>query len=186
VTPDTRWTEARGRHGLVATPHALASEAGCGALRQGGNALDAAVAAAAAIAVVYPHMNGIGGDNVWLIYDARDGRLRALNAIGRSAAAADRADYRARFGAAIPPRGGAAALTVPGAVSGWWQAHVYSRDTMGSPLAWATLLQDAVAHARDGFPVSPGQRRVTGAARDLFGAQAGADVRRTLWPIYHP
>jgi gamma-glutamyltranspeptidase/glutathione hydrolase len=186
VTPQTRWSEVRARRGLVASPHALASEAGRSAFARGGNALDAAIAAAAAIAVVYPHMNGIGGDNVWLIYDAGRRRLRALNAIGRSAAAVDLADYAARFGAAIPPRGGAAALTVPGAVSGWWAAHTYSRDTMGSPVTWKTLLEDAVVHARDGIPLSPGQRRVTAAARDIFGDTPDAEVRRTLWPLYHP
>jgi len=186
VTPQTRWTEVYARRGLVASPHALASEAGRSAFARGGNALDAVIAAAATIAVVYPHMNGIGGDNVWLIYDAGRRRLRALNAIGRSAAAVDLADYGGRFGAAIPPRGGAAALTVPGAVSGWWEAHTYSREAMGSPVAWKALLEDAVAHAREGFPVSPGQRRVTAAARDIFGDAPDADVRRTLWPLYHP
>jgi gamma-glutamyltranspeptidase/glutathione hydrolase len=186
VTATTRWPEARATRGLVATPHALASEAGRAVLRRGGNALDAAIAAAATIAVVYPHMNGIGGDTVWLIHDAARGRLRALDAIGRAAAAVDLDDYRARFGAAIPPRGGAAALTVPGAVSGWWEAHVYSRDVMGSPVPWKALLDDALAHARDGFPASPGQCRVTAAALDLFAAGADADVRRTLWPVYRP
>ena len=186
MTPDTRWAEVHARRGLVATAHALASEAGRTAFRRGGNALDAAIAAAATIAVVYPHMNGIGGDNVWLIYDAGRRRLRALNAIGRSAAAVDLTDYRARFGAAIPPRGGAAALTVPGAVSGWWEAHVYSRDVMGSPLSWRALLDDAIAHARDGFGLSAGQRRVTAATGDLFGGDADAGVRATLWPLYHP
>ena len=186
MTPHTRWDEAHARRGLVATPHALASEAGRNAFRRGGNALDAAIAAAATIAVVYPHMNGIGGDNVWLIYDAGRRRLRALNAIGRSAAAVELADYRARFGPAIPPRGGAAALTVPGAVSGWWEAHVYSRDVMGSPVSWRALLDDAIAHARDGFGLSAGQRRVTAATGELFGGDADAGVRATLWPLYHP
>jgi gamma-glutamyltranspeptidase/glutathione hydrolase len=182
----TTGADARAARGLVATPHALASQAGLGALRRGGNALDAAIAAATTIAVVYPHMNGIGGDNVWLLYDAGRARLRALNAIGRSAAAVDLADYRARFGAAIPPRGSAAALTVPGAVSGWWAAHVYSRDVMGSPVGWKALLEDAVAHAREGFPVSAGQRRVTAAAADLFTGAADGAVRESLWPLFHP
>ena len=183
---DTRWAEVHARRGLVATPHALATAAGRRAFERGGNALDATIAAAATIAVVYPHMNGIGGDNVWLIYDAGRRQLRALNAIGRAAAAVDLGDYRARFGAAIPVRGGAAALTVPGVVSGWGAAHAYSRDAMGSPVAWPALLDDAVVHARDGFAVSPGQRRVTAAAHDVFGAGSDAQVQRTLWPIYHP
>ena len=83
MTATTRWPEARASRGLVATPHALASEAGLAVLEQGGNAVDAAIAAGAAIAVVYPHMNGIGGDSFWLIYDARNRTLRALNAAGR-------------------------------------------------------------------------------------------------------
>src|SRR5437764_7985373 len=119
----TRWNETRAPRGMVATPHVLASESGLAALRAGGNALDAAIAAAATIAVVYPHMNSIGGDNFWLIYDARAGRLRALNACGRSAAAVDADAYHARYGTAMPVRGGAAAIMVPGVVSGWWEAH---------------------------------------------------------------
>jgi gamma-glutamyltranspeptidase/glutathione hydrolase len=169
----------------VATPHVLASAAGVSALRRGGNAVDAAVAAAATIAVVYPHMNSIGGDNVWLIWDAPRARLRALLGIGRAAAAATLERYR-RVGDVIAARGGAAALTVPGAVSGWWEAHAYSRGVMGSALPWTALLEDAIEHAREGFPPSAGQRRVTAAAADLFAASAQAQVRRTLWPVYHP
>jgi gamma-glutamyltranspeptidase/glutathione hydrolase len=185
VTPETRWPETRAARGLVASPHALASAAGVAALRRGGNALDAAVAAATTIAVVYPHMNSIGGDNVWLLYDAGRARLRALLGIGRAAAAATPARYR-RAGPVMPVRGGAAALTVPGAVSGWWEAHAYSRDVMGSPLPWSALFEDALVHARDGFPPSAGQRRVSAGAHDLFGGDADAAVRRTLWPVYHP
>src|SRR5688572_10858179 len=70
VTAATRWPEAHATRGLVATPHVLASDAGLGVLRAGGNAVDAAIAAATTIAVVYPHMNSIGGDNLWLLYDA--------------------------------------------------------------------------------------------------------------------
>src|SRR5687767_15691101 len=119
----SRWPEVFARRGVVATPHALASHAGIDVLRAGGNALDAAIAAAATIAVVYPHMNGIGGDNFWLFWDARAGRLRALCGAGRSAAAATIDWYAARgIWTAIPARGGPAALTAPGAVDGWWQA----------------------------------------------------------------
>ncbi len=186
MTPDTRWPERQAAHGLVAAPHALAAEAGVAALRRGGNALDAAVAAAATIAVTYPHMNSLGGDNVWLLYDAGRRRLRALLGIGAAAADATLETYRVRFGDAIPTRGGAAALTAPAAVAGWWEAHVYSRDVMGSPLQWPALLEDAVRHAREGFVPSAGQRRVTAAAHDLFGDHADDEVRRTLWPHYHP
>ena len=112
---------------MVATPHLLASQSGVAALRAGGNALDAAIAAAATIAVVYPHMNGLGGDNLWLIHDARSGTLKALCGVGRSARAASIEWYAARgVSTEIPTRGGTAALTVPGVVDGWWQAHQYS------------------------------------------------------------
>src|SRR5439155_26497169 len=106
VTAPTRWPEARATRGMVAAPHALAAEAGRAIFTAGGNALDAAIAAAATIAVVYPHMNSVGGDNFWLIYDARAGRLRALNACGRSAAAVNADDYRTRYGDSMPIRGG--------------------------------------------------------------------------------
>src|SRR5881397_3793331 len=149
TAPISRWPEARATRGLVVTPHAFASEAGLAVLTRGGNAVDAAVAAATTVAVVYPHMNGVGGDSFWLIYDARHHALRALNAAGRAAAAADLDTYRARFGSAIPVRGGAAALTVPGAVSGWWAAHVLSRDVLDSPIGWSALFEDAISCARD-------------------------------------
>src|SRR5215472_5195315 len=111
----TRWLESHAPRGMVASPHALASASGVAALRAGGNALDAAIAAAATIAVVYPHMNGVGGDNVWLIHDAGSARLLALSGIGRAARAASIAWYGARgIREAIPARGGPAALTVPG------------------------------------------------------------------------
>ena len=171
---------------MVCAPHRLAAEAGVAALRGGGNALDAAVAAASTIAVVYPHMNGIGGDSFWLIYDATHDRLAGLNAAGRSAAGVDVERYRAAFGTTIAPRGGPAALTVPGTVAGWWSAHAYSRDMLGSPLGWPALLEHAIAHARDGFDVSEGQRRVTSQAAALFADGVPDEVRRTFWPVFHP
>ena len=185
MTSATRWPEVHCRRAVVASPHVLASRAGAAILERGGNAVDAALAAAITIAVVYPHMNGIGGDAFWLVFDGPRGELRGLNAAGRAAATASREAY-ARRGAAMPVRGGAAALTVPGVVSGWWEAHRYSRERLGSPIAWKALFDDALAHARDGFPVSPGQRRVTAATPALFTATAPAEVQRTLWPLFHP
>ena len=186
VISGTRWPEARATRGMVAAPHALATEAGRAVFAAGGNAVDAAIAAAATIAVVYPHMNSIGGDNFWLIYDARARRLRALNACGRSAAQVDADAYRTRYGEAMPVRGGAAAIMVPGVVSGWWDAHRMSREALGSPIPWKRLLEDAMRHAGDGFAVSPGQRRVTADASALFGATAPIEIRRSFWPVYHP
>src|SRR5262245_52277706 len=99
----TRWPEARSARGMVAAPHRLAAESGVAALRAGGNAVDAAIAAAATVAVVYPHTNGLGGDNVWLVFDARASQLHALSGIGRAARQASIPWYAARgVGAAIP------------------------------------------------------------------------------------
>ena len=172
---------------MIASPHVLASASGVAALRAGGNALDAAIAAAATIAVVYPHMNGIGGDSFWLIFDAGRGTLRGLSGSGRSAGAASIDWYAARgVGSAIPTRGGPAALTVPGVVDAWWTAHEYSRATMASPLHWRELLADAIEYARDGFAAADGQRTPPPREPDLFGADALPEIRRDLWPRYHP
>jgi len=182
-----RWLEARARRGMVCSPHLLASESGIAALRAGGNALDAAIAAAATIAVVYPHMNGVGGDNFWLIYDATSLRLTALCGAGRAARAASIDWYAARgIREAIPARGGPAALTVPGVVDGWWQAHQYSSRSMGSTLRWKDLLADASAFARGGFSASDGQRVPPPREPDLFGPTALPEIKRDLWPLYHP
>ena len=106
--------QARG--GMVTAPHHLAAQAGAAVLRDGGNAVEAMVAAAAAIAVVYPHMNGIGGDGFWLIHEPGCAAPVAVRACGASALAATPAYYAAQGDAAIPTRGPRAALTVAGAV----------------------------------------------------------------------
>ena len=141
--------------GMVTSPNYLATQAGVEVLRAGGNAVDAAIAAAATLAVVYPQMCTLGGDNFWLIYNAGTGELRALNASGRSGEKADIAFYASKGLSKIPARGFLAANTVPGVVSGWDAAYRYARESMGHALPWARVLQSAVAYARDGFPVSP-------------------------------
>src|SRR5258706_13782398 len=95
----------RSRRGMVTAPHHLAAQAGLAVLRDGGNAIEAAVAAAAAIAVVYPHMNAIGGDGFWLIAEPGHDPI-AIEACGPAAAAATPALEHGR--AEIPPRGGLA------------------------------------------------------------------------------
>ena len=166
--PETRWPAAIGRRGVVVSPHPLATLAGLGMLLRGGTAADAAVAAGIALAVVYPHMTGLGGDSFWLYWDARGGRLRALAACGAAAGRATPQFYRDAGLSEIPARGPLAALTVPGAVDGLWEAHRWSRETLGSPLGWADLLADAIGHAAEGIPVSPCQARVTARAADLL------------------
>ncbi|HEX9748406.1 MAG TPA: gamma-glutamyltransferase [Methylomirabilota bacterium] len=136
--------------GMVTSPHALASQAGVAILQAGGSAVDAAIAAAAVLSVVYPHMTSLGGDAFWLIHDATTGAVRSLEAAGRAAAAATIEWFAARGLREIPVRGIVpASLTVPGAVDGWCQAHAaYGR------LPLATDLAAAVGYARDGFPVT--------------------------------
>src|ERR1700694_4010439 len=109
------------RRGVAAAPHSVAAEAGRVVLEEGGNALEAMVAMAAAIAAVYPHMNHLGGDGFWLVREP-SGRVRALMAAGPAGGRATPALYREAGHATIPPRGPLAALTVPGAVGGWMLA----------------------------------------------------------------
>src|SRR4029079_11934114 len=92
-------------NGLVTSPHSLASAAGVDVLRAGGSAVDAAIAASAALAVIYPHMTGLGGDAFWLIYDAKQNAVRYLAGGGRAAAAAKSEWFRERGHIEIPFRG---------------------------------------------------------------------------------
>jgi gamma-glutamyltranspeptidase/glutathione hydrolase len=136
------------RNGLIATSQPLASAAGLQVLQGGGNAIDAAVAAAAVLAVVEPTMTGIGGDLFALVYDGRQKTLRALNASGRSPRGASVDALRARGLEAMPDRG-ALAVTVPGVVDGWAEL-LAKHGTM--PLH--RVLAPAIRYARDGFAVS--------------------------------
>ncbi|TSI05958.1 gamma-glutamyltransferase [Lysinibacillus sp. BW-2-10] len=143
--------------GMVTTPHYLASQAAITTLQKGGNAIEAAIAAASTIGVVYPHMNGIGGDNFWLIYNAKTKELKALNASGRSGEMATINFYKSQGYTKIPSRGALAANTVPGAVAGWGQAYAYSNEEMNGSLSWVSLLESAIHYAKEGFPVTPSQ-----------------------------
>src|SRR3712207_4405874 len=109
----------------VAAPHTLAAESGRAILQEGGNGLEAMVAMAATIAVVYPHMNALGGDAFWLVRGP-GGRVRAIEACGPAGSLATIKRYRDKGYDAIPPRGPDAALTVAGAVAGWRAALDYA------------------------------------------------------------
>jgi len=153
------------RRAAIATPHERASVAGLEMLARGGTAVDAMVAANAALGVVYPHMTGVGGDAFWLIHDAATGRQHVLNASGRAAAAATLDAYAAGGAREIAPRGPRAALTVPGAVDGWVQAHArFGR------VPFAACLAPAIGLARDGFPVAESPARYAADHRDLLAA----------------
>src|SRR5258706_1791784 len=147
----------RSRRGMVTAPHHLAAQAGLAVLRDGGNAVEAAVAAAAAIAVVYPHMNAIGGDGFWLIAGPGQAPV-AVEACGPAAAAATPALYAGHPD--IPPRGGLAALTVAGTIGGWQVALDHARR-WGRALPLTRLLEDATWHAQHGIAVTASQRRYT-------------------------
>jgi gamma-glutamyltranspeptidase/glutathione hydrolase len=142
----------RARTGIVAAPHTAAAEAGRNVLKEGGNALEAAVATAAAIVAAYPHMNHLGGDGFWVVRE-RSGRVRYFEACGPAGERATRALYRERGLDRIPERGPLAALTVPGAVGGWMLA-LEAAKANGGRLPLARLLEPAAALARAGYPVS--------------------------------
>jgi gamma-glutamyltranspeptidase len=151
---------------MITTPHYLASQAGMKVLQEGGNAVEAIIAAASTIGVVYPHMNGIGGDNFWLVYNARSGELKALNSSGRSGKNATIQYYQNQKLDKIPSRGPGAANTVPGVVAGWEKAYDYSVESMKGSCQWNQLLESAIHYAKEGFPVTPSQEYWTNANLD--------------------
>lgn len=149
----------RARRGMVTAPHHLASEAGLAVLREGGNAIEATVAMAAALTVVYPHMTGIGGDGFWLIAAPGQDPV-AIEACGRAAAAATPELYRSVGLSSIPWRGPLAANTVAATVSGWGEALKLSAE-LGGRLPLSRLVEEAVWHAEHGFAVTQSQQDLT-------------------------
>jgi len=153
----------RSLRGMVTAPHHLAAQAGLEVLREGGDAIEAAVATAAALAVVYPHMNSLGGDGFWLVAEPGKAPL-AIDGCGRAAAAADLALYREHELDVVPWRGPLAANTTAGAVGGWTAALEVSR-AWGGRLPLSRLLREAAWHARRGVVVTPGMAETIAAKR---------------------
>jgi gamma-glutamyltranspeptidase len=141
----------------VAAPHRLASEAGRAILAEGGNAIEAVVAMAATIAVLYPHLNGIGGDGFWLVHEP-GGRLHGIDACGPAGALATIERYRGKGYDVLPSRGPEAALTVAGAIAGWQLALELSRS-LGGRMPLRELLLDAIGHCREGYAISDSELR---------------------------
>jgi gamma-glutamyltranspeptidase len=139
-----------GKKTMVVSPHYLASAAGNAILHRGGNAFDAAVAMSACLAVVYPHMTGLGGDSFWLLFGANDRKVRAYNGSGRSGYQVTREKFSGK--ASIPYRGIQSVITVPGMVDSWDAIlKEYGR------LSLADVLEPAIQYASSGFPFSKDQ-----------------------------
>jgi len=149
----TRRAVVCGYNGAVATSQPLAAQAGLRMLLMGGNAIDAAIAAAATLAVVEPMSTGLGGDVFALIYWAKDRRVYALNASGRAPGTATVEAFRQRGLDRVPVRG-ILPVTVPGAPAGWTDL-----SARFGHLGLARALQPAIAYAEEGFPVSKGIAR---------------------------
>jgi gamma-glutamyltranspeptidase/glutathione hydrolase len=164
--------------GMVSAPHHLAAQAGAAVLREGGNAVEAMVAAASTIAVVYPHMNSIGGDGFWLISEPGKEPV-AIRACGPSASLATLDFYASHGDKAIPTRGPRAALTVAGAIGGWREA-LSMASAWGKPLPLTRLLADAMSHARAGVPVTRSQAELTASKWSELWLQPG--FRETYAP----
>ncbi len=138
---------AIGANGMVASAHPYATLAGLDMLRDGGNAIDAAITVAAVLAVVEPAMTGMGGDVFALYYDAATKRVNGLNGSGRAPAALT-FDFFQDKGAATVDAGAWEAVTVPGAVDAWWTAHdKFGRKPFGE------LLEPAITFAAEGYRV---------------------------------
>lgn len=138
-----------GRHGMVATSHPLATQIGLDILKQGGTAVDAAIAANAALGVIEPNNGGIGGDLFAIVWSAKDHKLYGLNASGRSPKALTYDTLRKVLGErALLPLYGPLTVSVPGAVDGWFQLH----QRFGK-LPMRNLLAPSIQYAREGVPV---------------------------------
>ena len=158
-------------NGLVTAPHHLAAQAGLRVLREGGTAVEAAVAVGAALTVVYPHMTSLGGDGFWLIAEPGKAPI-GVDACGRAAAAATPELYRDNGLDAVPWRGPLAANTVAGMVSGWDAALAASRG-WGGRMSLARLFEDAVDYAEAGAAVADGLAETLRAKRSELAAVPG-------------
>jgi len=153
--------------GVVATSEPLAAQAGLAMLQQGGNAVDAAIATAAALTVVEPTSNGIGGDAFALVWDGA--RLHGFNGSGRAPATHTPALFAGQGLDAVPAFGWLP-VTVPGAPATWRDLHARF-----GKLPFAALFEPAIAYARDGYPVGPVTAQAWARAAELYARQTGPE-----------
>lgn len=147
--------------GIVSTPQFLASQAGAHILEEGGNAIDAAIAANAVMGVVQPYVNGIGGDLFMLYYEAKTGKVYGLNSSGWTPKALT-IDYLKSKGVTEINPIGVETIDVPGAVAGW-----DSMRTRFGTLPFSQLLAPAIYYAQNGFP-RRNATRATGSQKDCL------------------
>lgn len=155
--------------GAIAAPHHLATEAGEQAYRSGGNAIDAALAAATTLTVVYPHNTALGGDLVALVRTP-DGSIVCVNATGTAPAARNVDELRRSHGDKLPSRG-PSTITVPGALRGWQTIRRY-----GAALGWADQFREAIGYAADGVPVARSLGAALAHDRDDLADDPGASA----------
>lgn len=162
--------------GMVVAPHMAAANAGAEILADGGSAIEAMIAAASTIAVVYPHMNAIGGDGFWLI--AEQGKdPKALMACGSAGSKATIAAYNKAGYGAIPTRGPMAALTVAGTIGGWGKALEAAQAIGAGKTPRSELLREAIRYAKEGIRVTRSQAALTAEKFEELKDQPGfADV----------
>jgi gamma-glutamyltranspeptidase/glutathione hydrolase len=141
-------SEVIARNGMAATSQPLATQAALDILKKGGTAIDAAIAANAVLGVVEPTGCGIGGDLFAIVWSAEKGRLYGLNASGRSPRSL-KFEYFRENGYEFIPSHGPLPVSVPGCVDGWYELH-----GMFGRLPMKDILQPAITHAREGFPVT--------------------------------
>ncbi len=141
-------SEVLARHGMVATSHPLATQVGLDVLKRGGTAVDAAIAANAALGLMEPTGNGIGGDLFAIVWDAKTKKLHGYNGSGRSPKALTLQWFKDNGHTKIPPYG-PLPVSTPGAVDGWFALH----GRFGK-LPMKDLLAPTITYAREGFPVT--------------------------------
>ena len=141
-------SEVFATHGMVATSHPLATQVGLDVLKNGGSAVDAAIAANAALGLMEPVSNGIGGDLFAIVWDAKSKKLHGYNGSGRSPKSLTLAWFKEHGYRAIPAHG-PLPVSVPGAVDGWFALH----ERFGK-LPMKAILAPTIAYAREGFPVT--------------------------------
>ncbi|HVZ84388.1 MAG TPA: gamma-glutamyltransferase [Terracidiphilus sp.] len=160
--------------GIVSTPQFLASQAGAHVLEEGGNAVDAAIAANAVMGVVQPYVNGIGGDLFALYYEAKTGKLYGLNSSGWTPKALTIDALKAKGVTEINPIG-VETIDIPGAVAGWDAL----RSRFGT-LPFSKLLAPAIYYAQNGFPLAERNARYWVSKRLMN--QPGYKETYILWP----